>query len=103
MIYILRKGVAPLEIVFERQLPGRISSEAKSPKYKCGDENVCCREASSEDELDKLTRTFEEQASKDLQSVAEKRSMQQSTRNKPKGMKEVREEGLQAPVPEESR
>lgn len=64
---------------------------------------MCCREASSEDELDKLTRTFEEQASKDLHSAAEKRSIQQSKRNKPKGMKEVREEGLQVPVPEQSR
>lgn len=58
---------------------------------------------SSEDELDKLTRSFAEQASQDLQKAAKNRQEQQSRHTKPKGMKEIRQEGLEAPVSEHSK
>lgn len=58
---------------------------------------------SSEDELDKLTRTFEEQASNDLRCLTQRQQSAKANRRRPKGMKEIREEGLQAPVPEDSK
>lgn len=61
------------------------------------------QQSSSEDELDKLTRSFEEQASKDLHTAAEKPKLERAKIKKPKGMKEIREEGLQAPVSEQSK
>ena len=58
---------------------------------------------SSEDELDKLTRTFEEQASKDLHTAFQRQETARVKPSRVKGMKEIREEGLQAPVSEESK
>ena len=55
----------------------------------------------SEDELDKLTRSFEEQASQALQQTSQKELAARP--RKPRGMKEIREEGLQAPVSEQSK
>ena len=58
--------------------------------------------SSSEDELDKLTRSFEEQASHDLQQVAEA-SRKAVQGKKQKSMKEARETGLQEPISEQSK
>ena len=59
--------------------------------------------SSSEDELDKLTRSFEEQASQDLQHVAEASRKAKVHGNKQKSMKEARETGLQEPISEQSK
>lgn len=57
--------------------------------------------SSSEDELDKLTRNFEEQASKDLHVLSTHQA--KNTQRTQRSMKEVREEGLQAPVSEQNK
>ena len=59
--------------------------------------------SSSEDELDKLTRSFEEQASHDLQQVAEASRKATVQGKKQKSMKEARETGLQEPISEQSK
>lgn len=57
--------------------------------------------SSSEDELDKLTRSFEEQATKDLQHVS--RRLAEDKHKKQRSIKETREEALQKPVSEQSK
>lgn len=63
----------------------------------------CRSQESSEDELDKLTREFEEQASKDLRQAAARKKKETTKVKTQKSMKEKREEGLQAPLSEQSK
>lgn len=55
----------------------------------------------SEDELDRLTRTFEAQAHEDCVKVLEAKA--QAKRKTVRNMRETREEGLQAPISENTK